>query len=328
MRDHEEGSKRIVIAGGTGFVGRPLALLLAQAGHRVTVLTRDFGRAAGRLGSSMLIADWDGRSDGPWAAALEGADAVINLAGEPIAEARWTPARKRLLWDSRVEATATLVRALSRTASRPQVLLNASGIGFYGAASGFPLTEEVPAGSGYLAALSQAWEAEAAKAEYLGLRVVRMRFGMVLGPDGGALPRMLLPFRWFLGGPVMPGNQWVSWIHRQDLLDLIRWAVINPQVSGPVNGVAPGAVTMTEFCRTLGRVLRRPSWLPVPAFALRVALGELSTLMTTGQRVEPAVALRGGFRFRYPDLTTALEQIVGPDRWMAGSRQASGRQEP
>jgi len=328
MRDHEEGSKRIVIAGGTGFVGRPLALLLAQAGHRVTVLTRDFGRAALRLGPSLLVADWDGRRDGPWMAALEGADAVINLAGEPIAEARWTPARKRLLWDSRVEATASLVRALSRTASRPEVLINASGIGIYGASAGLPLTEDAPVGSGYLAALSQAWEAEAAKAEYLGLRVVRMRFGMVLGPDGGALPRMLLPFRWFLGGPVMPGDQWVSWIHRQDLLDLIRWAVMTPQVSGPVNGVAPGAVTMTEFCRTLGRVLRRPSWIPVPSFALRVAMGELSTLMTTGQRVEPAVALRDGFRFRYPDLTTALEQILGPDRWTAGSRPASSRQEP
>lgn len=310
MRDHEEGSKHIVIAGGTGFIGRPLAAHLAQAGHQVTILSRAPGAAVRHLTLPIVTLVWDGRNLGPWTKALEGADAVINLAGEPIADGRWTRARKQLLWDSRVGATASLVQALSRTAARPQVLLNASGIGFYGASADIALTENAPVGSGYLADLSQAWEQEAVKAEALGLRVVRMRFGMVLEADGGALPRMLLPFQWFFGGPISPGDQWVSWIHRQDLIGLIQWALTNQQVTGPVNGVAPGAVTMKEFCRTLGQALGRPSWIPVPAFALRLALGELSTLMTTGQRVEPAVALRGGFRFRYPNLKSALEQIV------------------
>jgi uncharacterized protein len=146
---------------------------------------------------------------------------------------------------------------------------------------------------------------------------------MVLGADGGALARMLFPFKWFLGGPISPGDQWVSWIHRQDLVELMQWALTNQHVSGPVNGVAPGAVTMKEFCRTLGQVLGRPSWMPVPAFALKLALGELSTLLTTGQRVEPAVALRGGFRFRFPNLLPALEQIVETAPQTAMPRQAS-----
>ncbi|MFM8552440.1 MAG: TIGR01777 family oxidoreductase [Nitrospiraceae bacterium] len=309
MRDHKEGSTHIVIAGGTGFIGRPRAVHLAQAGHQVTILSRAPGAAVRHLTLPIVTLVWDGRSLGPWTKALEGAAAVVNLAGEPIANGRWTKARKQLLWDSRVGTTAMLVQALSQTASRPQVLLNASGIGFYGAGDG-SLTENAPAGSGFLADLSQAWEREAVKAEVLGLRVVRMRFGMVLGADGGALPRMLLPFQWFLGGPISPGDQWVSWIHRQDLVELIQWVLMNQHVNGPVNGVAPGAVTMKEFCRTLGQALGRPSWIPVPAFALKLALGELATLMTTGQRVEPAVALSGGFRFRYPNLKAALEQIV------------------
>jgi uncharacterized protein len=323
MRDQEEGSKHIVIAGGTGFIGRPLAAHLAQAGHQVIILSRTPGATVRHRTLPIVTLGWDGHSLGPWTNALEGADAIINLAGEPIANGRWTRARKQLLWDSRVGTTATLVRALSQTASRPPVLLNASGIGFYGASAGDSLTENAPVGSGYLADLSQAWEQEAVKAESLGLRVVRLRFGMVLGADGGALARMLFPFKWFLGGPISPGDQWVSWIHRQDLVELMQWALTNQHVSGPVNGVAPGAVTMKEFCRTLGQVLGRPSWMPVPAFALKLALGELSTLLTTGQRVEPAVALRGGFRFRFPNLLPALEQIVETAPQTAMPRQAS-----
>jgi hypothetical protein len=155
-----------------------------------------------------------------------------------------------------------------------------------------------------------AWEQEAMQAEALGLRVVRLRIGMVLEKDGGALPRMLLPFRFFLGGPVGPGSQWVSWIHRHDVIALIHWALANSTINGPVNAVAPRAVTMREFCRTLGSVIGRPSWLPVPAIALRAGLGELATLLTTGQRVEPSAALCHGFVFRYPDLEPALKAIL------------------
>lgn len=311
MRDHEEGSKHIVIAGGTGFIGRPLALFLAQLGHRVTVLSRNPGAAVRHLSLPITTVGWDGRGPGIWTNVLEGADAVINLAGERIAESRWTRARKQLLWDSRIGTTAALVQALSHATARPRVLLNASGIGFYGASTTTCLTEAAPAGAGFLAELSQAWEREAVKAEALGIRVVRMRFGMVLGAEGGALPRMLLPFRLFLGGPIMPGDQWVSWIHRRDLIGLIDWAINNQTIAGPVNAVAPLPVTMKDLCGTLGQAIRRPSWLPVSRMVLQTALGELATLLTTGQHVAPAAALRGGYQFMYNALTPALDDLLG-----------------
>ncbi|MEW6542182.1 MAG: TIGR01777 family oxidoreductase [Nitrospirota bacterium] len=300
----------IVIAGGTGFIGRTLCRSLAQDGHRVTVLSRNPGKAARLLGPSADAVGWDARTRGAWERVLDGADAVVNLAGEPIAEARWTAARKRLLRDSRIGSTRLLVEALGSLIIRPPLLLNASAIGYYGPGDSRPMTEETPAGSGFLADLCVAWEREARQAESLGLRVVRLRTGMVLGEDGGALPRMLLPFRLFLGGPVAPGTQWMSWIHRTDLVGLIQWILRDRTVAGAVNGVAPGAVTMIEFCRTLGRVLHRPSWLPVPRFVLTLAIGELATLLTTGPRVEPAAAVRGGYQFRYSTLEPALGDIL------------------
>lgn len=300
---------KIVVAGGTGFIGRSLCNSLVQEGHQVTVLSRSPKEASYLLNPSVTAIGWDGRTHGPWERALEGADAVINLAGEPIADARWTEERKQILRDSRIGTTRLLVQSIWRLPNRPSTLINASGIGYYGPRDSTPANEETPAGLGFLADLCVAWEREAVQAEAFGLRVVRLRSGMVLGEDGGALPRMLTPFRFFLGGPISPGNQWVSWIHRHDLIGLIHWALINPKVSGPVNGTAPEAVTMREFCRTLGHVMGRPSWFPVPEFALRLALGELASLMTTGQRVEPSAALRGGFVFRYPNLEQALQAI-------------------
>jgi len=268
------------------------------------------------LGPSVTTVGWDGVQRGFWERTLEGADAVVNLAGEPIADARWSISRKQQLRASRIDTTRLLVHALSRCQNKPATLVNASGIGIYGPCGDQPMMESSPAGSGFLARLAEDWEHEALEAAAFGIRVVLPRFGMVLGEDGGALPRMLLPFRLLLGGPILPGNQWVSWIHRQDLVSLIHWTLTAPAISGPVNAVAPGAVTMTEFCRTLGQVMHRPSWMPVPQFALQLALGELSTLMTTGQRVSPQVAQQTGFIFRYPVLKEALEQIVhasGPE---------------
>jgi uncharacterized protein (TIGR01777 family) len=262
------------------------------------------------LGAIVRAVQWNGHESGAWEESLEGADVVVNLAGAPIADARWTDARKRLLADSRVGTTRRLVDAMSKRSSKPGTLISASGIGYYGASDDGVFDEHAVHGQGFLADLCLAWEAEAHQAEEFGTRVVVLRTGMVLERDGGALPKMLLPFRLFAGGPIMPGTQWVSWIHRRDHIGLIRWALATPSVSGPVNAVAPEAVRMTTFCSVLGQVLHRPSWLPVPGLALRLVLGELGTLMTTGQRVSPAKAIAGGYVFQYPALEPALRAVL------------------
>jgi uncharacterized protein len=300
---------QIVVTGGTGFIGRPLCASLCQEGHRVTLLTRRI-EAQRSCDSTVTAVEWNGRAAGAWEHCLDGADAVINLAGAPIADGRWIEARKRLLTESRVLSTRLLVEALSRCSSKPRTLISASGIGYYGASDDRGLDEGAARGQGFLADLCLAWEAEALRAAEFGVRVVVLRTGMVLEQDGGALPKMLLPFRFFAGGPIMPGTQWVSWIHRRDHIGLIKWALTTPGVSGPVNAVAPEAVMMNRFCDALGRVLHRPSWLPVPGFALHMALGELGTIMTTGQRVIPAKALSRGYVFQYPKLEPALRAIM------------------
>jgi len=303
---------QIVVTGGTGFIGRPLCVALCQEGHRVTLLTRRV-EAQRSCDSTVTVVEWNGREAGDWEQCFNGADAVINLAGAPIADGRWNDARKHLLMESRVLATRLLVEALSRCSSKPRTLISASGIGYYGASDDRVLDEGAGRGQGFLADLCLAWEAEAVRAAEFGVRVVILRTGMVLEEDGGALPKMLLPFRFFAGGPIMPGTQWVSWIHRHDHIGLIQWLLKTPSVSGPVNAVAPEAVTMNRFCEVLGRVLHRPSWLPVPGFALQLALGELGKLMTTGQRVTPAKALFGGYIFHYPTLEPALRAILAKE---------------
>jgi uncharacterized protein len=300
----------VVVTGGTGFIGRALCLALSWKGHRVTVLTRKGRAASQRLGISITTVDWNGRASGAWEESLEGADAVINLAGAPLADARWTAARKRLITESRVQLTRRLVDAMSRRSVKPRVLISASGIGFYGPSDDRVLSEAAPHGEGFLAHLCIAWEAEARRASEFGTRVVLLRTGMVLERDGGALPKMLFPFRLYLGGPIMPGTQWVSWIHRNDHIGLIEWAMTTPAVSGPINFVAPEPEQMQAFCATIGRVLQRPSWLPVPETLLSLALGELGTVMTTGQRVQPQKALAGGYVFQYPSLEPALRAIL------------------
>ena len=300
----------IVVTGGTGFIGRPLSASLAQEGHRVTLLTRRKNEAQRLFGSAVTAVEWNGTETGAWEQSLEGADAVINLAGAPIADARWTDARKRLLTASRVLTTRLLVAAMSRRSAKPRMLINASGIGYYGACDDHILDEGAARGQGFLADLCLAWEAEALRAAEFGVRVVMLRTGMVLEQDGGALPKMLLPFLLFAGGPILPGTQWVSWIHRRDHIGLIQWLLTAPSISGPVNAVAPETVRMNRFCEVLGQTIHRPSWLPVPVFALHLALGELGTLMTTGQRVHPAKALSGGYVFHYPTLESALQAIM------------------
>ena len=300
----------VVVTGGTGFIGRALCLSLSRKGHRVTALTREARVTSQPFGILVRTVQWNGRDPGAWEESLEGADAVVNLAGAPIADARWTKARKRLIIDSRVQLTRRLVDAIARRTVKPRVLISASGIGYYGPHDDRVLSEAAPHGDGFLADLCVAWEAEAQRAAEFGTRVVLLRTGMVLEGDGGALPKMLLPFRLFVGGPILPGTQWVSWIHRNDHIGLIDWALTTPGVSGPLNLVAPEPEQMQAFCATLGQVLRRPCWLPVPETVLSLALGELGTVMTTGQRVSPQKALAGGYVFQYPALEPALRAIL------------------
>lgn len=301
---------KIVISGGTGFIGRVLCQSLVRQGMSVTVLSRNPLQAKAGLDSTIKVVEWDAVASGSWENELESATAVINLAGEPIAAGRWTPRRKQLIIDSRVNATRLLAQAISRLSNKPRLLISASGIGYYGTSENRLFDERNGPGSDFLAELCVAWEQAALAAQSAGVRVVCLRIGMVVEKDGGALAKMLPPFRAFVGGPIAPGTQWVSWIHRADLIGLIDWSLTNEKVSGPVNAVSPGPVTMKEFCRTLGNVLGRPSWLRVPEFALRLAFGELASVMTTGQRVTPKVVLDGGYQFRFQRLGPALRSIL------------------
>jgi len=301
---------KVVLAGGTGFLGRALVEHLAQRGHEVVVLSRS-GPAAGPAGSRRV--DWqpDGAA-GPWAREVDGADAIVNLAGAGIADRRWSAARKEELRVSRVTSTRSLVSAVRAAAHRPAVFVQGSAIGFYGVAGDEPLDESFPPGDDFLGTLCIAWEAEAHPIEALGCRLAVIRTGIVLAKDGGALPQMAMPFRFFVGGPIANGRQFMSWIHRDDWLRLVCWTMETPAIEGVFNATAPHPVTNAEFSQALGRALHRPSWFPVPGFALRVLFGEFATHgLVGGQRVVPKRALDAGFTFTYPELGPALTSALG-----------------
>jgi uncharacterized protein (TIGR01777 family) len=296
---------KFVITGGGGFIGNALCRSLLQQGHELVLPTRSPPQHPPP--SHVRCCAWD--SD-VWRSALGEADGVVNLAGESITGKRWSPAQKRAITDSRVAITKRLVDAMALLSRPPAVLVNASAVGYYGPRGDETLTEADPPGTGFLAELCQAWEGEARRAERLGVRVVRLRTGIVLAPDGGALAKMVPPFEFFLGGPLGSGRQWLSWIHRDDMIGLIEWVLSRADCSGAVNATAPEPATMREFCRQLGQALHRPSWAPVPAPALRLLLGEMAEMLLTGQRVMPQAALRSGYAFRFPTLPAALAACV------------------
>jgi uncharacterized protein (TIGR01777 family) len=296
---------KLLVTGGTGFIGQALCPALARQGHSLIVLTRNSSRRP--PASGITFSSWE---TGACQRAMETCDGVVNLAGDALVGKRWSGAQKRLIRESRLESTRRLVSTIAVLEKRPAVLISASAIGYYGSHGDEPLTEADPPGRGFLAQLCQDWEAEAQRAERLGMRVVRLRIGLVLGPGGGALAKLVPPFRCWLGGPLGSGRQWVSWIHQDDVVGLIGWALAQPQVQGAVNATAPEAATMRELCRTLGQVLRRPSWMLVPSAALRLLLGEMADVLLTGQRVLPQAALRHGFTFRHPRLQQALAACV------------------
>jgi uncharacterized protein (TIGR01777 family) len=300
---------RIVLAGASGFLGRPLVEALAADGHELVALTR---RPRGGAAAVREVAWQPDGSAGAWANAVDGADAVVNLAGESIADGRWTAARKAALAESRLLSTRSLVAAIDRAHRRPGLLLSSSAVGYYGPRGDEPVTERDGPGRGFLAELSIEWERAAEAAAKDGTRVVLQRTGLALGPDGGALKPMLLPFRLGVGGPLGRGDQYWPWIHRRDWVALTRFLLAHPAASGPVNATAPNPVTNEAFSRTLARVLHRPCLLRAPAFALRLAMGEMAdALILEGQRVVPARALEMGFRFEFETLEPALREILG-----------------
>lgn len=297
---------RVLVAGGTGFIGRSLILELLAAGHDAVVLTRRPQEARAVLPPGVGVRGWS-PPEPLESSVLAGTDAVVNLAGAGIAR-RWTDAAKREILSSRTAATTALIQAMQTLSARPRVLVNASAVGYYGPRGDEIVTETDPPGDDFLAQVCREWEAAATGAEALGVRVVRLRIGLVLG-RGGALSRMSLPFRFFVGGPMGSGQQWMPWIHMDDLTGLVRFALDNDGLSGPVNGTAPNPVRNGDFALALGRVLRRPAGLRTPAAALRLVFGEMAGMLLTGQRAIPQAALAAGYRFRYQELVPALEAI-------------------
>jgi uncharacterized protein len=308
---------RIVIAGGTGFLGSPLAEAYAEEGHDVRVLTRSLAPGEARHDSGTGVpgitrVGWnpDGQT-GPWAGVVEGADAVINLAGESIGEKRWSEPRKAAMRNSRMLATRSLASAIRAAAKPPAVFISGSAVGYYGDAGDDAKTEASNAGRDFLAHLCEDWEQEARKAERPGMRLVIIRTGLVIERSGGALKKMITPFRLFAGGPMGSGRQYMSWIHRHDWIEMVRWIVATPDASGAINLTAPHPVRNREFARALGRALKRPAFIPIPGLALKAILGEFATSLLAGQRVIPARAQALGYHFRYPEIDIAMRGIFG-----------------
>ncbi len=301
---------KIVLTGGTGFIGKRLVDALAEKGHSVVLLTRNSARIDLRAWSNVTARTWDGVTVEEWSSEIDGADAVINFAGEPIAAKRWTDSQKRKIIDSRVNGTRAVIEAMRRSNRKPAVLVNASAVGYYGSVPDDDVTESYKRGEGFLPDTCEQWENEARKAESLGTRVVMLRTGIVLGEDGGALEKMSLPFKFFLGAPLGSGRQWFPWIHRDDVVAITLFMLENSSISGPVNVAAPDSVTMNEFCKALARTMNRPCLaVGVPSFILTLALGEMAQMLITGQRILPSKLETYGYRFLFPKLDGALRDI-------------------
>ena len=303
---------KIAITGATGLVGSRLVEKLNQEGHQILVFTRNPNKAQkvfpASAFSNLEIVQYTPQESGEWQKSVSGCDAVVNLAGEPIAE-RWSSQQKKAIMESRQIGTRKLVEAISMAENKPQVLVSGSAIGYYGTSETTVFKEDSAPGNDFLAQVCQNWEAEAQKVTESGVRLVILRIGIVLA-NGGALGKMLGPFKMFAGGPIGSGKQWFSWIHRDDLVNLIFQAIQNSNMSGVYNATAPHPVRMNTLCQTLGNVMSRPSWLPVPDFVLELLLGDGAVVVLEGQQVLPENTKGAGFDYQYPELYPALEEIV------------------
>lgn len=300
---------KTVIVGGTGVIGRALSAELRTSGHQVSVLTRNPTRASD-LQAQATVIPWDGVTMAEWVTHITGADAVVNLAGENLGAGLWTPSRKRRIRESRTRVGSLLVQAIAQGETRPSVLIQASAVGYYGPRDNHPIDETASPGQGWLPQVAVAWEDSTQPVEALGVRRTVIRTGLVLASRGGLLSRLMLPFRFFAGGRLGSGRQTFSWIHIDDEVRAIRFLIEHPTASGAFNLTAPNPVTNAAFSRILGTVMRRPAWLPVPALAIRLVLGEMSQLALTGQHVVPERLLNLGFSFEHPDLEAALASLL------------------
>jgi hypothetical protein len=301
---------KIVIAGATGFIGQKLKAHLLDSQTSVVVLTREFASRRTTGHALLRYGKWDGKNQGDWAQHIDGADAVINLSGQSIASRRWSNSRKQQLYSSRIDSTSALVKAIGASTVKPSVLLNASAVGYYGHVEQGAVTEEHQPGNDFLSRLCADWESAALAARAFGVRVVLLRTGIVLGSEGGALQRMISPFKFFAGGPLGSGDQWFPWIHEEDEVRAILYALERSSLSGPVNLSAPESTTMREFSNALGRALHRPSALRIPAFLLRALLGEMADVVLSGQRIVPQKLMKEGFEFSFPTLPGALADLL------------------
>ncbi|HIK03457.1 MAG TPA: TIGR01777 family protein [Trichormus sp. M33_DOE_039] len=304
---------KIAITGATGFVGSRLVERLHKQGHQILIFTRNttFARRVfpQEVFTNVEIVAYTPTTSGTWQDSIASCDGVVNLAGEPIANKRWTPEEKQEILNSRQLGTQKIVEAIAKANPQPSVLVNASAIGYYGTSETATFDESSGSGTDFLAQVCQAWEAEAQKVKEAGVRLVILRFGIVLGL-GGALAKMLTPFKLFAGGPIGSGKQWFSWIHVEDLVSLIVQALTKPEMEGVYNATAPKPVRMNDLSQTLGQVMNRPSWLPVPGFALEALLGDGAIVVLEGQQVLPKRTLESGFEYQYPNLQPALKEIV------------------
>lgn len=301
---------RVLITGGSGLIGRALAPKLVEAGHSVVLLSRNPDRLED-LGEGVTAEGWDGRTTLGWGPLVDGDAAIINLAGENLADGRWTEDRKRRILESRVDSTRAVSEAVLKARSKPAVLLQGSAVGYYGPHEGEAVPETAPPGDDFLAQVCVAWEKASDPVAEAGVRRVILRTGVVLAEEGGALPQMALPFRFFAGGPLGSGDQGVPWIHIDDVTRAMVFLLNEPEASGPFNLTAPHPVDNRKLSDTLGDVLGRPSFLKAPSFALHLALGEMADMLLTGQKAVPAALEEAGFEFRFPRLRGALEDLLG-----------------
>jgi len=298
---------RALITGATGLIGQQLIQHFPQA----RILSRNPSSASRKLGSGVEAYAWRPTEEAPPAEALDDVDVVLNLAGEPVAEGRWSNQKKARIHESRIVGTRNLVAAMAKMEKRPSVLISASAVGYYGDRGDEELTEESQPGEGFLPQVCLDWEKEAMAAEEFGVRVVCIRIGLVLAAGGGALAKMLPPFKMGVGGPLGDGTQWTPWVHIDDLVGIILHAIKTDDMHGPVNAVAPNPVTNADFTRALGRALRRPALIPVPVMGLKLLFGEMAQILVASQRVSPKVASAHGYSFKFADIDPALAAAIG-----------------
>ncbi len=301
---------RVIITGGSGLIGRALAVNLLKDGHEVIVLSRDPQRQVGNLPPEVRLEQWDGRSAQGWGHLVEQAGAILNLAGENIGEQRWTDACKRAIVESRSQAGKAVSEAVFHARNKPGVVIQASAIGYYGSHSDEVITEKSPPAEDFMSQICQQWEPTTAPVEQAGVRRVVVRSGVVLSREGGAFPRMLMPFNFFVGGPLGSGQQWISWIHLRDEVAGLRFLMDNPQASGVYNLTSPYPLKNVDFERAIGRATRRPAIIPTPGFAIRLLFGEMAITVLEGQRVVPERLEKEGFVFNFPRIEEALRDLL------------------